>query len=386
MISKFSASSICAVLAATVATIPSNLVYVVGDPDASLRSVYDSMTIETDPSDYTIHDPSRIITIGKKQLIAVTGKGQFHGYDCGIETWWRNVGDGGDWKPGQCLFRTKPSWVAEESSKNDGAFWAPELDYDKTAKSLTLIYSMSEEDGAREGGPNTCVGVAKSGTGLVGFPDQLTWQDSGEALTCISGADYQEERSAIDPSVFRGFGEHEGRLYLVTGGGRIIGTELDPTTYLQVKGEWFDLNGSAWTELSTGPNNDWVEAAYIHPNPKTGYYYMFVNWGACCSGVNSTYEIRVGRSKNPMGPYVDKTGKDMMGGGGTLFQKTRRWLIGPGHTGISKQGRKQVVSFHYYDKRRQGNSWIAEKVIRWRKGWPRVKRRTTSSFPKDKLN
>jgi len=92
------------------------------DSDSSLLDVYNAM--ELDPSDYTIHDPSRIITVGNKQLIAVTGKAQEDGYDCGIETWWRNTNnnDRGNWKPGQCLFRTKPDWVRKEAPLNDGTY------------------------------------------------------------------------------------------------------------------------------------------------------------------------------------------------------------------------------------------------------------------------
>ena len=152
--------------------------------DPSLKSVYDSMSIDMDPSDYTIHDPSRIITIGNKDLIAVTGKAQEDGYDCGIETWWRKTGTK-KWNPGQCLFQTKPSWVAEESPENDGAYWAPELDLKDGV--LTLLYSVSEWASDT---PNTCVGVAKAIGNAAAFPDGLTWVDQGQPLTCIVGADY----------------------------------------------------------------------------------------------------------------------------------------------------------------------------------------------------
>ena len=46
-----------------------------------------------------------------------------------------------------------------------------------------------------------------------------------------------------------------------------------------------------------------------------GNYYLYVNWGKCCIGVNSTYNIRVGRSKSVTGPFLDKDGKDMAQGG-----------------------------------------------------------------------
>jgi len=370
--------------------------------DAPLLAIYESVMDPPldDPSDYTIHDPSRIITVGNYQLIAVTGKAQEDGYDCGLETWWRNKGDRGNWKPGQCLFRkgNKPAWVAAEAELNDGAYWAPELHL-RDDGSLALLYSVSEMD-EREGGPNTCVGIARSVHGTSkGFPDGLAWTDSGDALACIHGSDYpDEERSAIDPSVFWGMGDDDGRLFLVTGGGVVVGTELDPSTYEQKNGEWYAPGHPEWHDLARGPPSEdgdedgggghsWVEAAYVHPNPDTGYYYLFVNWGACCSGLDSTYQIRVGRSRSPMGPYLDKKGKNLPNEfGGSLLLKSGGNLIGPGHAGVVTRGQKDYLSFHYYDKRRQGNSWIAEKRLKWnRKGWPRLKRKARSSYPKDLL-
>jgi arabinan endo-1,5-alpha-L-arabinosidase len=79
-------------------------------------------------------------------------------------------------------------------------------------------------------------------------------------------------------------------------------------------------------------------------------------------GKGSTYFIRVGRSLDIRGPYVDKVGKDLLKGGGTLFmgidpatnpqgraaQQTRE--IGPGHVGIFT-GSDDIdrVTYHYYD-------------------------------------
>merc|ERR1711959_223686 len=217
-------------------------------------------------------------------------------------------------------------------------------------------------------------------------------EDAGEPMFCIDGGDYEVERSAIDPSVFRGMGDDADKLFLVTGGGLILGTELDPNTYMQKEGEWFDVGNDQW--LARGPLvkedgdtfYDWVEAAYIHPNPQTGYYYLFVNWGHCCRGTDSTYEIRVGRSKNPMGPYLDKKGKNLMKGGGTLVQKSKSFVIGPGHTGIYSRNGKDYISFHYYDKRRDGNSWIAEKRMKWKNGWPKVTRKVLRPFPASMLD
>ena len=60
-----------------------------------------------------------------------------------------------------------------------------------------------------------------------------------------------------------------------------------------------------------------IEAPFIFKHG--GYYYLFVSWDYCCRGAKSNYRVAVGRSKTVDGPYLDRTGKDMANGGGTLF-------------------------------------------------------------------
>jgi arabinan endo-1,5-alpha-L-arabinosidase len=60
-----------------------------------------------------------------------------------------------------------------------------------------------------------------------------------------------------------------------------------------------------------------IEAPFIYK--RNGYYYLFVSWDYCCRGAKSNYRVVVGRSKKIDGPYLDRDGKDMLMGGGTLF-------------------------------------------------------------------
>jgi beta-xylosidase len=108
-------------------------------------------------------------------------------------------------------------------------------------------------------------------------------------------------------------------------------------------GNWFSLGDPDCKELSRGPSkvdDVWVEAAYIIPKELYGTQYYFF---ACCSGINSTYEIHVGRSTNPLGPYLNKDGVDMMNFDDSTHLDSSRfvasspYMIGPGHMAHYRQ-------------------------------------------------
>ena len=84
---------------------------------------------------------------------------------CGLETWYLAPGQT-DFQPGQCLFTSKPSWVAEELPSNDGAFWAPAL-----ISSHVMYYSVAAMD---EDEDAQCIGLATA----TGTAPDLTWTDS----------------------------------------------------------------------------------------------------------------------------------------------------------------------------------------------------------------
>jgi len=50
-----------------------------------------------------------------------------------------------------------------------------------------------------------------------------------------------------------------------------------------------------------------IEGPYMIYNPDTEYYYLFVSYAS----LKSDYNVRVGRSKSPLGPFVDYNGRDL---------------------------------------------------------------------------
>jgi arabinan endo-1,5-alpha-L-arabinosidase len=112
-----------------------------------------------------------------------------------------------------------------------------------------------------------------------------------------------------------------------------------------------------------------------------GYYYLFVNHGSCCKGKLSEYNIRVGRSRKPDGPYVDKHGVPLEKGGGSLFIAAHDHRIGPGHFGrlldydvspTGDEGGPERFSIHYEaDLTRNGRSVLDVRPLLWAvNDWP----------------
>ena len=337
----------------------------------SLLNHYKKMRPSLNKDDWHIHDPSRVIMVPSGQLISVTGKAQEDGYKCGLETWHR-ASPKNNWKPYECLFIDKPDWISKLVPTNDGAFWAPEfIDNER------ILYSVASnfDDG---GASCAALAIAKKEEG------KIIWEDSGMPLTCTTGTPTKTkngeiEVESIDPTYIF---SPNGKAYLITGGGLIHGTEVNPENFQPLSGNWFSLDDPSWKILARGPTaeedeegigdgHEWVEAPYVHY--RKSFYYLFVNWGSCCRGADSDYNIRVGRSKKPLGPFLDKEGIDMVDGGGSLVIESKGTKRGPGHAGIWTNEKEQdILSFHYYDAKRDGISLYDERKIVWKNNWPTI--------------
>ena len=339
------------------------------DINISLLNHYEKMRPILDKDDWHIHDPSRVIITTSGQFISVTGKAQEDGYKCGLETWYR-ASPKDNWKPHECLFVDKPDWISKFVPTNDGAFWAPEfIDNER------ILYSVASN--FDDGGPScAALAIAKKERG------KIIWEDSGMPLTCTTGKPTKTkngeiEVEAIDPAYIF---SPSGKAYLITGGGLIHGTEVNPENFQPLSGNWFSTDDPNWKTLARGPITDeeeegigdgheWVEAPYVYY--REGFYYLFVNWGSCCRGAESDYNIRVGRSKKPLGPFLDKKGINMADGGGSLVLESKGSKRGPGHAGIWTNKEKQnILGFHYYDAKRDGISLYDERKIVWKNNWP----------------
>ena len=167
-----------------------------------------------------------------------------------------------------------------------------------------------------------------------------------------------EDCDAIDAGLF--LDPTTGRLYCTYGTyfGFIRMVELDPKTGAKVEGT-VDPNIAIDCEATT----------MIYRN---GWYYLLGTHGTCCDGVNSTYNIVVGRSRNVTGPFIDNVGRDMVAGGGKMVVDGEDRQFGAGHFGryIEDEG-VEKMSFHWEaDLDRSGRSVLAIRPIVWVNDWP----------------
>ena len=220
-----------------------------------------------------------------------------------------------------------------------------------------IAFTVFDED---NGEIRDATGVAvRTSDGFVGAGVILA--SEGEALDTPRAMD--ASFVTTDDSTFLVFGSHAGGIFL---------TELDPSTGLLLDDGLTpetDVASDRFIPLAQDEGAG-IEAPYIHEHD--GRYYLFVNKGRCCSGVDSTYRVLVGRAADIEGPYLDKDGVDLLDGGGTTFLETNRRFIGPGHVGFRQTTGGELVGFHFYDGDDNGISKYALHALSWEDGWPRV--------------
>jgi beta-xylosidase len=293
-----------------------------------------------------LHDPSSVLQQDGRYYLFYTAQG--------IRT--KTSDDLINWSTGPRVFNSGeiPAWTSQNVPANTGSFWAPDVAFFNGL--YHLYYSVSSF-----GSQDSAIGLATNPTLDPADPD-YHWTDQGPVIQSNPG---QNPYNAIDPAIIQA---SDGRLWMSFGSfwNGIYLTELDPAT-----GKRITPNSTTYSiaRHSVRPPNA-VEAPYIYE--RDGYYYLFVNWDSCCQGVNSTYNIRVGRSTNITGPYVDQDNISMVNGGGTLLLGTQGNFIGPGHISIfTDNDGVERFGYHYYDGLDNGASKYNLRQIFWdANGWP----------------
>ncbi len=293
------------------------------------------------------------------------------------------------WKEEAPVFAQTPGWVGEVIPKFDGHIWAPDIFHHNGL--YYLYYSVSAF------GRNTsAIGVATSPTLDPKSPDQA-WKDHGIVVRSVPGRDLW---NAIDPNVIL---DEQGTPWMTFGsfwtGIKLVKLNPDLTSVVAGPGEEWHTLASRPRDFevderdagdSANPELDYaalyspeqlarnrsmmsgsIEAPFLFR--KDGFYYLFVSWDRCCRGVNSTYKILVGRSKDIRGPYLDQDARRLVRGGGTLVAEGdgEDWAAA-GHCAAYTFDGKDYLVFHAYDLKDRGKAKLRAREIEWYEGWPRV--------------
>jgi len=329
-------------------------------------------------SDVPVHDPV-MAQEGDTYYLFGTGPGIAVWSSTDLETW----------TPEPQIFEEAPAWTERVVPDFDNVMWAPSAyHHDGT---FYIYYSVSSF-----GRNGSAIGVVTNETLDPESPD-FEWADHGIVVQSVPGRDLW---NAIDPNLtfdaagtpWMAFGSHWLGIKLVEMNDNL--TEIaKPQTWrtLALRHRYWKLDeldagdaanpeldyDSLYTETVVELNRDSesgaVEAPFIFQ--KGDYYYLFASWDRCCRGVESTYKVVVGRSKDITGPYIDKEGQPMVRGGGSLvvhgIDASERWAA-LGHNSTYTFDGTDYLVFHAYDTQDDGRSKLRVEPIEWTDGWPVV--------------
>lgn len=299
--------------------------------------------------DYYAHDPSTMIKDGTNYFIYADGQG-ISG---------QTTSDLRNWTAVSPIFPgNPPAWTTNAVPGFGGYFWAPDIAYFNGR--YNLYYACSDW------------GTINSAIGLVTSPSLTSpvWTDQGKVIQsnpnfATNATTDLTAYNCIDPSVMV---DTNGTVWLSFGSysDGILIMQLDPTT-----GKRISAKSPIYRVSNNGPvffsNSEEGSCLY----QRGSYYYLFVNFGGCCAGVNSTYNIRVGRSPSVTGPYYDKNGINMTNGGGTMVLESTARYIGPGQAAIMNDNGTNWFTYHYYDGNNNGTATLGLNQIFWTAdGWP----------------
>ena len=272
-----------------------------------------------------------------------------------------------NWAGVSAVFTNPPPWTTNSITNFTGYFWAPDVAYFNGR--YNLYYACSEW------------GTINSAIGLVTSPSLTSpaWTDQGKVIESNYPTTTNTDLTAyncIDPSIMV---DTNGTVWLAFGSysDGILIMQLDPTT-----GKRFSSSSPIYRVSNNGPSffSNTEEAACLYQHG--GFYYLFVNFGDCCSGVTSTYNIRVGRSPTVTGPYYDKSGVNMTNGGGLMVLESTARFIGPGHAAIMNDNGTNWFTYHYYDGKNNGAPTVGMNRIYWTAdGWPALTNDWSAFYP-----
>lgn len=237
-----------------------------------------------------------------------------------------------EWSATEPVFSEMPLWV---NQRLDGVtdLWAPDVSF--FGGKYHLYYAASTY-----GTGVSCIGHATAPE----LSDGTIWLDEGDVI--CSDVDEIVDWDAIDPSTFV---DEAGSWWMVFGS-YSSGIKLIP---LDSDGR---RRGVELYSLANRPEEKAIQAPSMLFHE--GFYYLFASFDQCCAGVNSTSNIRVGRSTDVTGPFIDKEGTPLLESGGSPFIVGNDNFRGAGASSIFEYDGRLFIAYHAYDASLAGQATL----------------------------
>lgn len=237
-------------------------------------------------------------------------------------------------------------------------YWAPDVRY---LNGKYLLYVTVPNTTTAPGGGDPAIGVATAPTPAG------PWTPEPEPLIPPRpfGDAYD---TTIDPALFT---DTDGTHYLYWGG-------FD-------SGLWMVRLSDDGLTAETEPRKIGA-ARYEGPYVvhRDGWYYLFASSANCCAGPTTGYSVFVGRAKSPLGPFLDRNGKDMVasraGGTPVLAPNGNKWIGTGHHSAVVDASGQDWMTYHAIDR---ADPWLDVQPgftmrpmsidrLDWIDGWPIV--------------
>ena len=185
----------------------------------------------------------------------------------------------------------------------------------------TIIYSGFTKDGATDGNSTRNTKWDNDYLNIKELINKGTIEGISDNWFKGNGWNSDYAPNAIDPTLFE---SKDGKLYMTYGswsGGLFI-LELNPATGAPIypgKDSTDSVSGNFvdryfGTHIAGG-NHQSGEGPFILYDKETDYYYLYETYGGLLS--DGGYNMRLFRSKNPYGPYLDAAGRNAKDSGKT---------------------------------------------------------------------
>ncbi|MGA8115940.1 MAG: family 43 glycosylhydrolase [Actinocatenispora sp.] len=260
---------------------------------------------------------------------------------------WTHVGD---------AFDAPPSYADPETG-----YWAPDVRY--LDGRYVMYYTVTDTKASPDGG-DFAIGAATAPTPTGPWTQQdspvvapMTDAD-GNYLTVID----PDELSTPDGAKYLYFGSYTLGVHVTRLSADGLHAVGDPTRVTV---------------------NDRYEGSYVVRHD--GWNYLMASSANCCAGPATGYAVFAGRSRSPLGPFVDRDGTRLdasrVGGTPVVSPQGNRW-IGTGHNAVvTDDSGQQFLVYHAIDRH---DPYLAEPFgvnrrpmlidrLDWIGGWPTVR-------------